>query len=299
MSFLNHVKKLVILFGTAIALSMAYLPYLSAQGNSEQYLALIAQYTYGTLQAVNQLPAYLNSWLNPDTSKFTQQIQGTFAALGNLIIGNINFQNNNQLQLTADLFGFTVAQFKNPTQAKTILQTLPNINDLSYSTMVGQPPLPKAPNVAQSPYNYIKNAGGLLLVHTMPGLNWQGPVAAQQKYANYYNTVMSVESFNAYALSALLAEAQNGGAFTTTQQSLITQASGSTWISQIATEGLGTVLRQLLMFESQNYVLMSQLIQTQKQMLTAQTMTNSLLILGNQSSEILLVSKAQGVNPSQ
>jgi hypothetical protein len=296
---LNWFKKLIVLIGVIMLISLLSFSRLNAQtSNSESYLYYITQYTYGTLQAVNNLPNYINSWLKQDDSDSTKQIQGSFATLGDLIIQNMEFQNTSQLPITADLFGLDLATLKNPAKASQILNQIPNLNDLSYSTMVGKPPLPKAPGVANAPYNYIKYASGLMVQHSMPSLRWKGPVEAQKKYSNYYNTLMSAESFGAYALSGLLAEAQNGGAFTTTQTALITQASGSSWIAQVATEELGKVLRQLLMFESQSYVLLTQLVQTQKQLVSAQVMTNALLILTMQPTEILLSSKAQGINPS-
>lgn len=108
---------------------------------------------------------------------------------------------------------------------------------------------------------------------------------------------MAVESFNAFILSSQLVDAQKGAPLSEAQVKLIAQASGSDWAKQVATEELGKVLRQILLFQSQTYVLLSDLIQTQKQLLTAQVMNNALLIITNQNNETILVSKAQGVRP--
>ena len=130
----------------------------------------------------------------------------------------------------------------------------------------------------------------------MPGNNWQGSKNSVDKYSNYYNTIMSVESFNGYILSNQYAD---GAQFNNLQNTLIKQASdGQSWFSQVATENMSTVLRQILMYESQVFVLLSQLVQTQRQMVTAQAMTNTLLIAVNQNNETQLVASAQNVRPS-
>lgn len=313
MRFVNGIKKFIIVLAAAITVFFFYIPTLRAQqagpgGSAETYLYHIMENTYGILQDFNNFPNYLEglgkfiiSWMTNDTSETTTSMQGNFATLGSLIVSDQDAQKSAQLDLTADLYNQTnKGVFVNPPGSPAILDTIPNINGLTYSTVLGLPPvknIPKALQNQNTPYNYIKNAGGMTLVHTQPGLTWQGPADDQTKYQNYYNTMMSIESFNGYILSNLFAETQNGNAFTKTQNALISQASNSSWVAEIATEELGKVLRQILMFESQSYVLLSQSVQTQKQMLTAQAMTNALLIMANQTSETLLVSKAQGVRP--
>lgn len=287
----SFLKKTAILAGTAVAISALSISNLRAQGQSETYLYYIMQYTYGTLQAINDLSTKL---FKQDDSDSTSQLQSNFATLGNLIVQNFNTQNSYQTQLTADLFGQKIESFTTPANSPSVLNVIPNINDLAYSTMLGLPPVPKGPI---APLNYIKNAGGLTLVHAIPNPGWQGPEDDVKRYQNYYNTIMAIESFNGYVLSNQYADYQNGNNFTTTQNNLISQASNSDWISQIATEDLGRVFRQILMFESQNYILTTQLIQLQKQLLTAQVMTNALTIMTQQNAEDLLVSNAQGVKP--
>lgn len=308
MKIINHLKKIAILLSTILAISIATTSQLNAQETGGGYLQQIAMNTYGILKQVNNLPNYLNglgqfiiSWMTEDSSKTTATMQASFATLGSTIIQDLEAQNNRQLQLQmlADLLGVPVSSLTAPPaspNSAAILKSFPNVNDVAYSSLLGTPPLPKAQNAANAPYNFIKNAGGMTLTHTMPGMNWQGDREDIVRYANYYNTVMAVESFNGYVLSNQYAEAKNGNLFNNTQTALITQASNSSWIAEIATEELGKVLRQILMFESQNYILLSQLIQTQKQALMAQTMTNALIILTQQLSESQLVARAQGVN---
>ena len=55
------------------------------------------------------------------------------------------------------------------------------------------------------------------------------------------------------------------------------------------------MIRQILLFESQNFVLMSQLVKIEKQQLQAQTMTNALLIATGFTNERLMASAAQGI----
>lgn len=263
----------------------------------------IVQNTYQVLVRVNNVPEQLKnistmalSWMAKDDSKTTSEIQSNFATLGSTINSDIDTQLSLQKQLAIDLFAagdanaFTMPSPQNP----KILNTMPYVNDLAYSTMLGQPLVPKAANVNVAPYNYIKNAGGIKIKHTVPATDWQGTTDDVLKYYNYYTAMMAVESFDGYVLSHLYAENRNGNALSSTQKSLISQASDSSWIAQIASEDLGKVLRQLLMFESQSYVLLTQLVQIERQILTAQVMGNTLTILNNQVNEPVLVSKAKG-----
>ena len=307
-SLRHQIKKIAILSAAGVIGTLSFSP-VRAQtascSDTPSCLLAIAQNTYATLQAVNTLPNFLStetqvalSWLQQDTSSTTTAMQASFATLGNLVVQDYNTQLAGQLQITADLLGQPLTNMTTPTNNPMVLSYIPNVNDLSYLSIMGQPPVPKATNASLSSYNYLKNAAGVNISHIIPGTSWQGKSADQARYQNYFNTVIAVESFNGYALSNQYADVQNGNSFTTTQNSLISQASASSWIVQISTEQLGVVIRQLLMFESQSYILLSQLVQTQKQLLSAQVMTNSLLILNNQNNESYLVAKAQGVQPT-
>jgi len=266
----------------------------TAGGNELTYLQQIANNTYHTLVAVNNIPNYLNtltqmalSWntLEDTDSSYIVQTQGDFAALGDLFNQIDTKQDDYQLQISANVIGATIAEMTTPNNAPKILETMPNVNELFYPTIMGRPPIPKG---AASGYNYLKNAAGLTLPHTRPvmkgNVTLDNMPASLRTYQGYYNTVVSVESYDAYVLSSLLAESQTGS-LTQLQNSLVTKASQSSWLAQIATQELGKVLRDILLFQSQNYVLMTKLLQTQKQLLTAQVMTNSLLIAVNIKTE--------------
>jgi hypothetical protein len=300
MPTMKVIKKFALLGGTAITMSALYLSPLRAD-DATVYLQQIAQNTTNILTNVSTLPNYIATMVTyalnmqkNDDSKSTQSMQSNFALTGNSIVQDASAQLAAQPAMNQDLFG--------PDANSTTLQ---NANDLVYSTLLGQPlynPDPRnppgKPATANPPYNYIKNAAGMSIPHIFPRMNWRGSATDFAKYSTYYNTIMSIESFSGYVLSNQLAELQNSNALTTAQMTLVTQASSSDWIAQIASQEIGKVLRQLLMFESQTYVLMTQALQIQKQLLTAQVMTNALLIANNQSNESMMLAKAQGIKPT-
>lgn len=248
---------------------------------------------------------FLESWLAADDTEATANFQSTFASLGQLWIAQLGGQDSIMPQVNNSLFG---------TNANANKQTLWYANDLTYSSMLGTPYFSPDPRAQKVPgldpgYNYVLNASGAGINHIRPYTNpsnpavlsnWTGASSSRQKYQNYYNTVMAVESYNAYILGNQYLEAKKGDEFTSLQKQLITQATDSeNWFAQVAgKESLGQLLRQILLFESQSYILMSQLIQTQKQILTAQVMTNALLVATNVDKEYVMQAYAQGVTPT-
>lgn len=267
-------------------------------------LQQIADNTYNMLSAVNNIPTYLGtvdqmatSWLATDddpSTSFITQTQADFASLGYWLEQNKVTQDSMQAQVMASVTHQPLATFTTPENNPGILAKIPNINDLSYSTVVNQPVVARG---GATPFNYIVNAAGLSAFHAAPSFSWPGNPTDISRYTNYYNTVMAIESFNAYALSSLVADNQNGNQVKALQTSLTNQATSSSWLAEIATEDLGKVLRQILLFESQAYVLQLQSLQVQKQVVTAQTMTNTLLIMGNYENETQMARKAQGLQP--
>jgi hypothetical protein len=265
-------------------------------------LQLISQNVYATLQQLNTLPDFLNNaavfilnLTSADTSDTTAQLQTTFTGIGNDIATTNAYTSDpsNILNVTAAALQVSVNQFSAGNNAPApILTTIPNVNDLAYSTILGMPPVP---NTNSNPSNYIVNAAGLQFPHIAPSSSWRGRDKAT--YGYYYNTIMAAQTFNAYILNNLVAENVNGNQFSTLQTNLISEASSAAWLATISSEEIGKVLRQILMFQSQNYLLMTQLIQTQKQLLTAQVMGNSLAVVMNQDKENYLATKAQGLKP--
>lgn len=279
----------------------------TACSDSNSCLNSIVQNTYFALQKVNALPTALRNLslmalsLNThDNGQTTSQLQNYFAKYGNSVLTTIDAQMKLQPNLNIDLFANGDKTQFQPTQSPKILKTIPYLNDLAYSTLLGQPPAPQASGVAQSPYNYIKNIGGVTIQHAVPEMSWSGggDPSKVTRYVSYYNTTMAIQSFNSYVMSRLYVENQKQNLSDTMQQNLMNQATTSTWFTEIGAEELGKVLRQLLMFQSQSYVLLNQLVRLQKELLSAQIMTNSLLILNNQANEDVLVAKAQGIRPT-
>lgn len=315
----NHFKKLSVLFGIAITVSMLSVTNLRADiggitsDQGDQIIALlnlIEKNTYNTLKAVNTFMVNLTM---ADTSQTTAEIQNTFATMGNQMVADSTTQNSSAMiqQLTNDLFSNPAAAMTmspagktgGTTPSGTGSATPPaNAGDLLYFTLLGTPQAPpsgSSPTITPSAaYNYIKNASGIGISHLPPSGAWKGNAQDQTTYTNYYNTVTAVASFNGYVLSNLYAENQNGNQLTTLQNNLVTQASSSNWLATMAGETIGNAIRQILIFQSQSYVLLTQLVQIERQILTAIVMNNALQILNNQHNESQLVAKAQGITPT-
>lgn len=315
MSF-DRVKKVCVLLGAATLISFSALSPLKAQSGGGDIAAILTQ----ILDRVNNLPAalvnlgaYTAAWMNADDGKNspTPALQGTFTQLGNLFTTDITTQNSLQSTLNTNLLsndGSNAATFNTGSSASASSTpatptTFPFANDLVYSSLLDAPFFAKDPRASgsqnkkvDSALNYIMNASGLNLAHVKPGNNWQGSPDSLQRYQAVYNTLMAATSFNGYALSNAYADKNQ---FTTLQQTLIQQATDpKNWFAQVSSENIGLVLRQLLLYQSQTFVLLSQTIQFQKQMVTAQAMNTAVLMAMNQTNERLLVSSAKGEKPS-
>ncbi|VVC75096.1 hypothetical protein AQUSIP_03720 [Aquicella siphonis] len=312
----NEVKRFFVLVGSMTVVS--FLGSTPAAAQNDEYLKQIAENTYNTLQKVNDLPTYLQSlnafitaWMSQDDSAPTVAMQGSFTNLGNMLITDQSAQLLLQPALNAYLLnndGNNVFSVNNGTATPTNLATSSTLwyaNDLVYSSLLGVPYFAKDPRQQQQAgttnkidfaLNYVRNASGMNIYHMLPGSNWQGKKESQARYQSYFNTVTSAESFGAYILSKQYLEKDQ---FTTLQAQLIKQASDpKDWFAQVSSESIGFVLRQLLLYQSQIFVLLTQMLQTQNQMVTAQVMTNAVLIANNSLNETMLVSNAQGKQPT-
>lgn len=301
--FSAHIKKVAILALSSLVISLFYFAPVSAQSLVEQYLYQIAQNTYNTLQIINTFPAYLQtitttaaSWMVPPDAN-TGTIATNLTTMGTTMTANLNTQNSTatQQQILSALFG-----------TNTTPKTMPYANDLSYPTLLNllyfdpDPRMTPGKKSNINPQlNYIKYASGFTIPHLIPGGNLGGTADAQNLYTNYYMNITAAESFTGYILSGVYADYINGlpkgNSLTDQQNTLITQATAATWFTEVGGEALGIVLRQLLMYESQVFVLLSQLLQIEKQVLTAQALNNSLLIATSLTNENYLVQKATGV----
>ncbi len=301
-----RVKKLTVWTATIAVLQMTYQPAWAdattagglpiapsavADTTAEGYLQQIAQYTNATMVSVSNIPTYLLaitqamvSWINPDTTNTTANLQNAFTGYYIALSLSTNFQPTYATALTADIMSAATTT------------NLPSANDVTYQTVLGTKffnPDPRDTGTGtptDSIYNYLKNASGGAIVHMIPSSSWNGTANDQAKYSAFYNTTTAVETYNAYVMSELASDALAG--VPANQKTLTDMANGSNLFTQIASEGLGVVLRQILMFESQSFVVLTQMLQTQKQLLETQAMTNTLLMNSGVTSEGLLLRKA-------
>lgn len=295
----SRFKKILALVTAALVVSFAGISALRADDAiSDQYLPLIAQYTQGTLQAVNNLPTYLGqlstlalAWLNVDDTQPSIDLQTTLSGYTTQIKNSWAAQDGLQQQIMQDFFGTAVTS-----------TTLPNANDLTYEALLGIP-FQGSSVSTNSPYNYIKNAAGIGLQHTIPlsGANWPGSTKDQNAYQAYYNTIAAIQTFDAYAVSQLYTDLNNG--LSASQLALLNQAQPASatqapdWFAIVKSESIGVVLRQILMYNSQTFVLLTQMLKTQKELLAATAMTNSLLVATGQTTEQILLRKATTASP--
>lgn len=246
------------------------------------------------LANVNKLPIYLTqltlmalSWLAPDNSETTAKLQNSFASLLKAKLQTAQAQLNNQ-------YDFLSHALQHASNSKT--KDLPG--DIIYPAALLHAPYFSKDQTENTARNYTEYAAGLNLLHSKPEAGWNEPNNRQHParlmYARYYNTTSAVQTYNGYILSELYENAKNNNSSKQTQDDLIKRVSNSNWFAEIASENLGVVLRQILLFNSQTYVLLAQLLETQKKLLVSQTMNNALLIAVNQEAENRIYSKAKG-----
>ena len=234
--------------------------------------------------------AMLNNIIWSDDSAATPILQGLFTNETNAALSN----NAMQLSLLPSVTQRFINSATNSANAET-----PYSNDYTYTTMLNNPSQNPDPRIQEGqqidlPLNYYLNVAGMNITHETPNGRWKGPIEDRNNYVHFYTTISAIQSFNAYILSEMYADAKSDNQLTRAQTALMQQASNSTWFTEISSEYIGIVLRQMLMYTSQIYVLLTQLIQTQKQLLETQAMTNTLLIIGNQFTETQLTGKAKG-----
>lgn len=296
MKYLDQLKKVFVLAVAAICTSIVYIGPSSALTNSEWYLQQIANNTYNMLQIMQNsgnLAGFAVSWLQQDTGddSVTTKAQQGLAMSGWMFTISQALIQAQQRQIVADIMDRPLSDFegKNP----LILADVPDVNEISFSSLIGVPP------VANKPvdfYGYVKNAAAVNSVRPVPDSSWEGDDDSKERYKNYYNTVTSIESFDAYVISqiatdSLLKVDQN-------RNQLLAFATSSDFFSKIATEELGRVLRQILLFTSQSFVVNAELQKNLKEMVAAQAMTNTMLIKLNELNEYNLAKNAKGKDPA-
>lgn len=286
------IRKIVAMSVASIVASLTIISSVHAETLTEKYLRFITQFTFDTSQAAYymsfDLLALLNSWILPDKTDTTSKLQLTFVNNTNAMVQNSDTQNSLQRSLMKNfLKGVTASN-------------VDYVNDFTYQTLFGKPYIKKDPRGQKidASLNYLKNVAGLNIFHQIPAPNGKGKGSDQDKenYRNFYTTISAIQSYDAYVLTELYLTNLGGkDSFSKKQNALMEQASNSTWFAQVASESVGVVLRQILMYNSQTFVLLTELLKTQKQMLAAQAMSNTLLVLGNQFTESQLLSRATGI----
>lgn len=290
--FKNGMKKMIAIVIGALTLSVFVISPARSE-TAEELLALIATYTHVTSQAAFLTQKYtllllykINDLMLPDDSPTSGELQHSFVRQTNAYVDNYKTRLELLQQLLPVFYGDGVTA-----------DEVPYANDMTYGTLLGHPfyqtdPRKDKPNAAS---NFIMNVAGLNITHTPPSSSWSGPQAAKLKYQNFYTTVSAIQSYDAFVLSQLYADNlsdENTPKLTDQQNMLMQQASNSDWFAKVASEKLGIVFRQMLMYNSQIYVLLTQLIQTQKQMLATLAMTNTLIVIGDTFTENQLIQRA-------
>ena len=296
MRYIDHLKKMFVLVVAALSISIVQLGPASAATASEYYLYYITQYTYQILQIIQNPANFAGlavSWMQQDTgdSSITTQAQQNLATTGWSFTKSQLIIKQMQKKVMADILGKPASVFSG--DPAPIVLDIPDINEISFSSLIGEPPVEKR---SVDFYGYVKNAAGFNTIHPIPDSSWEGNDDAKLKYRNYFNTIISVESFSAYILSQLAINSLLK--VNETRDQLVNTVSSSGFIAQIATEELGRVFRQILLFESQNFVLNAQIQKRLDEMVSAQAMTNTLLIKLNEGNEFNLLRAAKGTNTS-
>jgi hypothetical protein len=306
--FMPQMKKVLVISATISILGIVSISPLradtstaaAASGSDTIYLQEIASYTNSILTAVTtpinpvvlMILQALLSLSAPDNSTNppspTPALQNAFTTL--------NFSGetmeplgmlSNYLQIQSDMF------------SSISTAAVPNVNDLAYGSLIGASPLspdPRGNNAGNPMYNYIKMAAGVNMNPPAPGQDWKGSAYNQTNYRNYYNAVTAVQTFNAYALSQLYTD--SAMQLTTQQASLVAQVSNpQTWFAVVASEPMGAVVRQILMLQSQTYVVLTEVLQTQKLLLAAAAMNNTIQMANGASNASLLITKATTATP--
>ncbi len=261
--------------------------------NPSDYLHQIADNTYAFLKAFNYFSL---NWLQIYTAPTSNELDAQF---GNYLL---SYQDNLQYQLallTGGSFNLLDQNGKPKQPAETIqvdsiypLQdenlgiypTAPPTANMNYISLVNnsmtqvKPTIPVATDFKNAQY-FVKNASGINIHHPILRSVKDKRSDNYLKYITFINSIKSIASFNAYILNEQLADSRNNFKLNTAQMELKRKASNTNWLNHVNTEmSLGVILRQILLFNSQNYVLMSDLLTTQKQLLAATAMTNTLII---------------------
>ncbi len=265
-------------FRRIVVILFFLLPSLSYADENTQILNSI-------LARLNQLPNYIASWLDTDDKNNYIPINGTLFSLFNQSSGT---DETSRLSYTNTLvklyYGGSVPKDANDYSYTTLRQTYLN----SYPSGSQQQSL-----ISKSIANYMQYVSGNGIRLDSPDDSWVSnkASASQKSYYALYKTMAAMQSYNDYIISKLMIDQQantsypkgipsrsEGQAANTTDILAATTdlAGSSSWYSDVGSESLGLVLRQMLIFNSQMYILLTRIYQTEQQMLVAQSLANAL-----------------------
>ena len=305
---MNILKKFISLCTITLSItSFVWVQPTYAQADSSAILAAIKQDTGNILSGINQLPTYLDtylndltkmakSWLGKDDSNIIANNQGSFIQLKDAYSDGLSKQLDSSKTLTQQYLAASLAN-------ATTLQLDPyNESNLSYSAAIGSgagsgtTTKQNAPNAqnnqANSASSYIKYAAGANFWLPQANPAWKKS-PDKTRYQNFFYSLAAVQSYSSYILSGLL----NQQSTDKTSKTLIDQATSSDFFLNITSESLGPVLRQILMYNAQTYVLLNRMLKLQQQQLASLAMTNSLLItMGSSMVGQQLYTRAQSAS---
>lgn len=293
------------------------------QALSSNILTAIKADTGNILAVVNQIPALITNTLNEliefkkdvtrqesgDNKPMPQiyTMRSNMSALGQLFqdgiatdpnSSNKDIENTNNILLKQQKDAFAASQSYGGTvltadsfiskqkKPAPILEKIPNVDDLSYTTAIGLSSL--IDNTTKAPDNYINAVSGANFMHFTPLVDPTN--ISQKQYKDYFKLTYSIQSFNNYVIGKYLLR---GASVSKNQSALYGKASSDSYLVSITSQPIGYVLRDILLFQSQNYVLTSKLVELQRETLMAQVMTNALLIAANRQNESALYDKSQ------
>jgi hypothetical protein len=301
MRFVDTLKKMLVLMVAATAITVVYLPNSAAATLVEILLQQISNNTYSTMQTADKIYQLMvqDGSNEADDGKngpsFIANNIEKFRVLGEYFARSQELQDDNQTQVFADMLGVSPSTFTfNDEGTNPALRKLKNPNEIAYATMLGAKPVNGG---SSDPYNYLKYVGLFYIPRPMPDPAWQGKEDDKKRYFEYYKSLTAIQSFNNYLLTRMKTDLEVEGNPRTNplRNELIRVASARNFQEQVASKSSGKIMRWLLLFTAQNYVLNTQIQQSLRQMVQAQAMSNSLMILFNTPNENQLIRNAKGL----
>jgi hypothetical protein len=318
--FISRMKKISAFIAIVSALMIVAIPQLRADTTAATPTAPAAGGSTAAAGGgsdtiyLQEIATYTNSILTAVTTPLNPVVLMILTPLFNLVAAD---NSTNPPSPTPSLqFGFTMVNYMGGTGETQAISSIysqlqsdfftsvstssvPNANDLAFGSLVGTPvfsPDPRQNNAGNVGYNYLKTAAGMTLIHVIPGTDWKGSNYDQNNYKVMYNTESAAQTFNGYALSQLYAD--TALQLSSLQAALVTQVSDpKAWFAVVTSEPIGAVLRQTLMFQSQSYVVLTQLLQTEKLLLAAVAVNNTMLMVSNTGNESMALMKAVKAMP--